>query len=138
MVRLVLCVCVSLCLFAMSILVAHAQQQTNGFVSLSDATGNGQQGQLGIPGLFSAKDLGDFVNKLFIFAITIGGFAAVGRIVYAGWMYMMGDSLGGMRRARDIFRDVVIGILLLLSIWLILNVINPDILKFKVLDSLKG
>jgi hypothetical protein len=124
----------------MFVLTAHAQQQTNanGFISLSDAAGNGQQEQSGIPGVFSAKDLGDFVNKLFIFAITIGGFLAVGRIVYAGWMYMMGDSLGGMKRAREIFRDVVIGILILLSIWLILKVINPCILNLNVLQSLSG
>lgn len=112
--------------------IAHAQQQSN-FVPLSNINTSSSQS---LSGIFQANSLASFVNGLFIFAISVGGFIAVGRLVYAGWLYMvLGDSAGGASKAKVIFRDVAIGVLLLLSIWLILNVINPNILNLNILGS---
>lgn len=85
--------------------------------------------------LYQSNDLTTFINRLFFFMISIGGMLAVGRLVYAGWLYMIGDNFGNLKRAKEVVGNVVIGLLLLLSIWLILMQINPYILNTNILQS---
>ena len=120
---------------------AHAQQQTvtlsnTKFVSLSSIDTQSPR----LAGIFSDVDLSTFFKQLFIFAISIGGVIAVFKLGQAGWLYMTGDTLGtvgGIRRAKDIVRSVIIGLLFLLSGWLLLNQINSGILNLDVLHQLK-
>lgn len=85
--------------------------------------------------LFCADSLSSMLNQIFQLAITLGGVLAVLRIGYAGWLYMGREEMWSTKqRAKDVFRDAIIGLLLLLAIWLILNQINPDILKLKLLQ----
>lgn len=77
-------------------------------------------------------DLGTFINTAFKMAISIGAILAVLRIAYAGYQYMSSDAWGEKSHAKEILADVTIGILLLLSIYLILNQINPQILKLQI------
>ncbi len=92
-------------------------------------------GGSGLEQLYSTTNLSDFLNGLFKFAITIGAIVAVLRIAYAGYLYMGSDMWSSKGKAKEILGDVTLGLLLLLSIWIILNQINPDILK---LDALKN
>lgn len=84
--------------------------------------------------LYGSTSLGDFVNKLFNAALALGAILAVLRIAFAGYMYMTTDAWGKKGDAKTIIGDVVLGLLLLLSIWLILKQINPDLLKLNVLQ----
>lgn len=86
-------------------------------------------------GLYSSQDLTTFVNRMFFLMISIGGMLAVGRLSYAGWLYMIGDNFGNLKKAKGIVGNVVIGLLILLSIWLILMQINPYILNTDILQS---
>lgn len=86
-------------------------------------------------GLYSAQDLTSFINRMFFLMISIGGMLAVGRLSYAGWLYMIGDNFGNLKKAKGIVGNVVIGLLILLSIWLILMQINPYILNTDILQS---
>ncbi len=109
--------------------VAYAAETA--FVPLAGTQG-GPLGELynNTPGSFS-----DFINSLFRFAIIIGAIAAVLRIAYAGYLYMgQSDMWSKKGEAKAILGDVTFGLLLLLSIWIILNQINPDILSLKALD----
>ena len=86
--------------------------------------------------LFCSTDLSTMLNQVFQLSITLGGILAMLRIGYAGWLYMgREDMWSSKQHAKDVFRDAIIGLLLLLAIWLILNQINPDILKLKLLQS---
>ncbi len=98
------------------------------FVPLAETQG----GPLG--DLYSKSgDLSTFINSLFKFAIIIGAIAAVLRIAYAGYLYMgQSDMWSHKGEAKAILGDVTLGLLLLLSIWIILNQINPDILSLKI------
>ncbi len=112
-------------------LVALAQQ--NGFVPLADVSGSSKLGTL----YSSSGDLTTFVNDLFRFALAIGALAAVLRLAYAGYLYMgQADMWSHKGQAKTIIGDVTLGLLLLLGIWLILNQINPDILKMNALKSI--
>ncbi len=113
--------------------VASAQTgNTAGFKPLVDLPA---QAPAKFGGLYSSQDLTTFVNRMFFLMISIGGMLAVGRLSYAGWLYMIGDNFGNLKKAKGIVGNVVIGLLILLSVWLILMQINPYILNTDILQS---
>lgn len=86
-----------------------------------------------LSGLYSGgQDLPVYINSIFKVAISVGAILAVLRLGYAGYMYMGGDMWGNKQHAKDMIRDVFIGLFLLLSVWIILYQINPDILKLNI------
>src|SRR3989344_3705742 len=115
--------------------IVHAQAGcTNGFCPLAQTPPGSKLGQL-----YSTPDLAAFINGLFKFGIAIGAILAVLRLAYAGYLYMgQSDMWSSKGRAREVIKDVTLGLLLLLSIYLILFQINPNILKLKALDVLKN
>ncbi len=82
--------------------------------------------------------LAQFFNTLFKTAIVLGAMFAVLRLGYAGFKYMTTDLPGQKGNAREIISQAVIGLLLLLAVWLILNQINPDILNLDILRNVKS
>lgn len=109
--------------------VAHAQ---GSFVPLAPAPGGSRLGDL-----YGTTSLGSFLNKLFVAALSLGAILAVLRLAYAGYLYMTTDAWGTKGKAREVIGDVIIGLLLLLSIWLILRQINPKLLDLNVLKNLQ-
>lgn len=103
------------------------------FVPLAPTPENSPLGQI-----YKSTDLSGFISGLFTAAISIGGILAVLRLSYAGYIYMTKDAWSSKISAKDIIGDTVLGLLLLLSIWLILHQINPNILKLDVLNSLNS
>lgn len=85
--------------------------------------------------LFCAQDLSQMVNGAFQISISLGAILAMLRIGYAGYLYMGSDFWSNKQHAKEVFRDAIIGLLILLAIYLILFQINPDILKLNVLQS---
>lgn len=84
------------------------------------------------------KSLSTYLNTIFKVAIAAGAMLAVLRLTYAGYLYMGGDMWGNKQKAKDIIRDVFIGIFLLLSIYVILKQINPNLLNLGVtLDKIQ-
>lgn len=80
--------------------------------------------------------LPQMLNSLFQFAITLGGILAILRIAYGGWLYMgSADMWSNKQHAKDVFRDAIIGLLLLLAVYLILFQINPCILQLGLLQG---
>lgn len=117
---------VSICVFVP--LIAHAQ----GFVPLAETPSGSKLGQL-----YKSGDFSNFINGLFKFAIAIGAIVAVLRLAYAGYLYMgQSDMWSHKGEAKDIIKDVTIGLLLLLGIYLILYQINRDILTLNVLKNI--
>ena len=75
------------------------------------------------------QNLVTYLNTLFKLAITVGAILAVLRLLYAGYMYMASDVWTSKETAKGIFRDVFLGPFLLLSIYIILAQINPNLLN---------
>ena len=89
--------------------------------------------------LFCGKSLSEMVNGLFQIALQVGAILAMLRIGYAGYLYMgSADMWSSLQHAKDVFRDAIIGLLLLLAIYLILFQINPCILDLGVLNNGKA
>ncbi len=90
-----------------------------------------------LSGILRSESLPQFLNGLFKFAIAIGAMLAVLQFARAGFMYMTSDIWSNKQRAKDILWDAVLGLLLLLAVWLILNTINPEILNLDAVRNVK-
>lgn len=126
--NIVLVVCAALAFVLCGIDIAHAQ---NGFVPLAPAPAGSR-----IANLYNSRTLTDFMNNAFTVAIAIGAILAVLRLAFAGYLYMTTDAWGQKGKAKEVIGDVILGLLLLLSIWLILRQINPQLLNLDVLRHL--
>ena len=124
---------IALAIVALSLVSAApvlAQTQCNGnFCSIGN-TSNSLLGQV----YNQNGTLIDFVNALFKMALSLGAILAVVRIAWAGYQYMTSDAFGTKSHAKEILGDAVLGLVLLLSIWLILYQINPEILNLRFLE----
>ncbi len=109
-------------------------QYAAAFVPLSDGTSESSMFQT----FYGSDDLGGFVNRLFQAALSIGAILAVLRLAYAGYVYMTSEAFGHKSHAKEIIGDAILGLLLLLSIWLILYQINPEILNLNVLTKIQN
>ena len=88
---------------------------------------------------FSADaNLGEFVNAMFLAAIAIGAMLAVLQLARAGFLYMGSDAWGQKQKAKHLLQDAFVGLLILLSVWLVLNQINPQILELDVLEGIEA
>lgn len=73
------------------------------------------------------SSLGELVNALFSLALVTGALLAVVKLVIAGATYMLSDVVTKKQSAIASIKGAVLGLLLILSTWLILTQINPDI-----------
>lgn len=53
-------------------------------------------------------------------------------LIYGGIMYMTTDVINNKNRGRSMISNAVVGVVFALSIWLILNAINPDMLNIRL------
>jgi hypothetical protein len=113
-------------LVLLSAVCVHAQT----FVPLAAPPTSSKLGQI-----YGTTSLAGFLSALFTAAISIGAILAVLRLGYAGYEYMTSDAWGHKSHAREVIGDVVLGLLLLLGTWLILNQINPQILNLNILQN---
>lgn len=131
MIRTTLALSVFLAIFVT--LAPHASAGT--FVPLTDVQGSRLETVYQNSG---EQTLSGFLTGLFTAVISVAAIVAVLRLGYAGYLYMTSESWGSKGKAKEVMGDVALGLLLLLSCWLILNQINPDILKLDILNSLKS
>ncbi len=122
--------------------VTFAAQDEAGFIQYGNCQGVGGfvplecfQGSRKLTGAYYTDDLGPFMNKVFVGAISLGAILAVLRLAWAGFVYMSSDLWTSKDHAKEIIRETLLGLFLLLGIWLILYQINPDILKLRVGSS---
>ncbi len=123
---------VSSCAFALSFALPALVLAAEGFVPLTKDADFQKIFGVGSNAGSNPQDLSTFISGAFKVTLSIGAILAVLRIAYAGYQYMSSDAWGEKSHAKEILGDVTIGILLLLSVWLILNQINPNILQLKI------
>jgi hypothetical protein len=80
-----------------------------------------------LPGFDSNPDLGGFFKSLFTFLIVIAGLLAFIMIVRGGITYLTADSFGQKGNGKEYIWNAIIGLVLALGAWVILNTINPDL-----------
>ena len=86
--------------------------------------------------MFCNVSLPEMLNNVFQISIRLGAILAVLRIAYAGYLYMGSEDMWSTKTAaKEVFRNAIIGLLVLLGVWLILHQIDPRILNLNILQS---
>lgn len=81
-----------------------------------------------LPTFDNAQDLGQFINSIYIWSIGIVGLAVFIQFIRAGLTYLLAaGNASTTGKAKEMMQHAVLGAILLLSAYLILNVINPDL-----------
>lgn len=92
--------------------------------------------QLVKPGTTRSTDINTFIPKAIQITIAVASGLAVIRIITGGIQYMSTDSASSKGSAKDAIQGAVLGLLLAGGAWIILNTVNPRLVKFDL--SLKG
>ncbi|PJE59806.1 MAG: hypothetical protein COU85_01715 [Candidatus Portnoybacteria bacterium CG10_big_fil_rev_8_21_14_0_10_44_7] len=93
-----------------------------------------------VPGASASDSAGQYVANLFRFGLIIAGILAVGMIVYGGIVYMIsGSNQAKTGEAKDIIAGALLGLILLLASFLILQTIDPSLTTLEIrLPSVDG
>jgi len=71
-----------------------------------------------------------YMAKMFQLAMGLAVVLAVFQISYGGFLYITSDSFNKTALGREKVSNAIIGLLLLLTSYLILNTIDPDLVNF--------
>lgn len=92
--------------------------------------GSGVARAVSLPEFSQTSDLPAFISSVYSFALTIVGIAVFIRILYAGFLWLTAaGNTAKAADARDKIKNAVIGAILLFAAYLILYVINPDLVS---------
>ncbi|MEK7509267.1 MAG: hypothetical protein AAB605_00970 [Patescibacteria group bacterium] len=61
--------------------------------------------------------------------IFIAVFLSAMIFAYAGWLYISNEAIGEQQKAKKTFTNVVIGIIVILGAWLVIDTLMKQILK---------
>jgi hypothetical protein len=75
--------------------------------------------------------LTQYIRYLYLFGLGAVGIAALGVLVTAGFRYMLSDTIDSKDEAKKMIQGALSGLVLALAAYLILNTINPDLVKLK-------
>lgn len=88
-----------------------------------------------IPGSEGVVDFPGFILGLYKFVIWAVGIAALLMITIGGFLYLTSEASGNTAKvdtAKKIIQDALIGLFIALAAYLILFVINPDLVNIKI------
>lgn len=80
-----------------------------------------------LPGFAGNPNLGQWFESLFTLLIVIAGILALIMIVVGGITYVTSESFGGKGKGKEYIINAIIGLVLALGAWVILNTINPNL-----------
>ncbi|NBD74005.1 hypothetical protein GVX82_03105 [Patescibacteria group bacterium] len=98
--------------------VAHADATPQGFIPLLREFPTA----IGEP-----TDFVSFINGLYVITIAAGGILAVIMVIYGGFQIMGSESYTSRDAGKTHIRNAILGLLILLLSWLILNTINENL-----------
>ncbi len=78
----------------------------------------------------ASNDLYDCINKLYRFGIAFGAIAGVFWLILAGYYYISGSE-AAIAKAKGYVGGVIVGLLIMLTSFILLKQINPDLVRFR-------
>lgn len=76
------------------------------------------------------SSLGGFLNTAYNYIVGISIALAVAMVIYGGVQYATADAANKTSKGRDTIQSAIVGLLLVLGSFLILNTINSDLTRF--------
>ncbi len=80
----------------------------------------------------SSTSFASYASALYSVAIVVAALLAVIRLVIAGAKYMMTDVVSGKGQAINDIKGSLLGLLIIISAFVILNTINPNLTKISI------
>ncbi len=87
-------------------------------------------------GVLQVNFLGEYIAGFYRYLLGIGTTIAIIFIMVAGLRYTLAAGGGDVKEAQSMIRNAVVGLTLLLSVYAILFIINPELTKLKSLNLL--
>jgi hypothetical protein len=80
-----------------------------------------------------AGNIGECVTQVYLWSLGLSGLLAVAMAVFGGYLVMMARGNGQQAsKGKSFIYSSLIGIVLLMAAYLLLNTINPDLTNFMV------
>lgn len=123
-----------------TIIMQDGTEVQGGVVPMNKQTETATEGKLttlsGMP-IFEGgqASVSNVVNDLFLLLVAIGAVVAVLKIAVAGITFMLSESFTNRTAAKESIQNSLLGLAIVLSVVLILNVINPDLVRTNILDG---
>lgn len=80
------------------------------------------------------RALYDCIGKVYRFGIAFGAIAVVFFVVYAGYLYIVGGE-ATKEKGKGVFLSALTGMAIILSSYVLLRFINPDLVKIKPIQA---
>ncbi len=77
--------------------------------------------------------LAQYISAVYRYAVGLAIIAAIIMVVYGGFRYLLGAGLGDIKAGRQIILDAIIGLLVALSAYTLLNIVNPETLNLEAI-----
>ncbi|MDO8621648.1 MAG: peptidoglycan recognition family protein [bacterium] len=90
-------------------------------------TDSGTPTSVGIPWI------GDYIAAIYRWAVPVGAVLATVVIMIGGVVWLTSGGAGRLSTAKDWITNAVLGLMLLVGSYVVLNLINPDLVRFGVL-----
>ncbi|KAA0206067.1 hypothetical protein EDM68_03605 [Candidatus Uhrbacteria bacterium] len=78
-----------------------------------------------IGGITQVAGLPDYINVAYRYLVTVVLVVAIVMVVYGGFRYLVGASIGDIQAGKKIIVDAIVGMLIVLGAHTILSTINP-------------
>lgn len=88
-----------------------------------------------LPGIGESPGLSSYLGGVFNLSIGIAVTLAVLVITIQGVKYMFSDAGGVKTEAKSRIWDALLGVVIIAVAWILLNTINPDLVKFNFLSG---
>lgn len=89
---------------------------------------------LGIPigNVRQVSGLAEYINLGYRYMVSIVLIAAIIMVVWGGFRYLLGSAnIGNVQRGKEIIRDAVVGMLIVIGAFVILNTVNPRTVELR-------
>jgi len=91
---------------------------------------NNAQAAITLPNFTQTSDLPSFISSVYSFSLTVVGIAVFVQMIRAGFMWLTAaGNMATAGKAKTMMTNAVIGAILLFAAYLILYVVNPDLVK---------
>lgn len=69
----------------------------------------------------SVCHLGELAQNILNAGIFLSVFLSAILFAYAGWLYLTNEAIGQQQKAKDTFKNVTIGLVIILAAWLVVD-----------------
>ncbi len=71
--------------------------------------------------------IAELAQNLLNSAIFLAVFMSAILFAYAGWLYLTNEALGAQNEARGLFKDVILGLIVILGAWLVIDTLMKTV-----------